>query len=370
MVHLPLAREEIGEVLEQGTSRSRVEEMIWGRQKVIKVTPKKEAVDMIKFDLNNINRKSNKVREKKEKLLSRHINGKKELHLNSLNSANPDSQDCDTTIEDLWRGTYKTKLETELIDFDSKIVVNENKDFLNQENNKFDEKITCDLCDADILSDKYRFKSEKSLTFHKIRKHAGFKVCCSNKYSTSKSLRTHYKTKHGFSRCCNISFRTRKQLIDHKNMNQCIKKMCPMCSKVLSGKGLMTHIREIHTGEELKCEYCSYSTRRKLQIKRHVAIRHEGTDSFMCGECGEKLGSKTSLTRHVILKHEDARPKTLFCNQCDKSFALKHGLSRHIDNVHLQKKDKLCLYCDYKTYSNFNLRLHASKMHITKYEKV
>ena len=44
-------------------------------------------------------------------------------------------------------------------------------------------------------------------------------------------------------------------------------------------------------------------------------------------------------------------------------FTLPDSVEKHVKQVHDQIKNKLCPFCEYKTYSNFNLKLHVTKMH-------
>ena len=51
------------------------------------------------------------------------------------------------------------------------------------------------------------------------------------------------------------------------------------------------------------------------------------------------------------------------CPQCTKMFTLPNTVEKHIRQVHLKIKNMMCHFCDYKTYSRFNLNLHVTKMH-------
>ena len=56
--------------------------------------------------------------------------------------------------------------------------------------------------------------------------------------------------------------------------------------------------------------------------------------------------------------------RTSLSDTCEKTFTMKESLKKHINVVHLQIKNKCCVYCDYKTHTKFNLDLHINKMHL------
>ena len=52
--------------------------------------------------------------------------------------------------------------------------------------------------------------------------------------------------------------------------------------------------------------------------------------------------------------------KNFFCDQCPSGFAEKKNLNKHIKNLHKPKKI-LCSECDYKTNSNYAMKIHFQK---------
>ena len=52
--------------------------------------------------------------------------------------------------------------------------------------------------------------------------------------------------------------------------------------------------------------------------------------------------------------------KKIFCDQCPSGFAEKKNLNKHIKNLHKPKKI-LCSECDYKTNSNYAMKIHFQK---------
>jgi hypothetical protein len=94
---------------------------------------------------------------------------------------------------------------------------------------------------------------------------------------------------------------------------------------------------------------------------REVSIENDGSDSFVCDECGAKYKKPWTLKQHVMNKHQsqhkcekcdlcfmDAKhlkdhmtEHNIYCSICDKNFANASSLTRHL-KVH----DKM-IVCDY-----------------------
>ena len=142
--------------------------------------------------------------------------------------------------------------------------------------------------------------------------------------------------------------------------------ICPHCGmQTSSPKILGQHIRMLHTGAFHKCSNCEYQSRRKGDIKLHYMRRHTEQLNTTCQFCGKLFKEiKDHLKTTMCGKDEDDREKTT-CEQCGKIVQNRNKL-QHIKLVHNIVKDKKCTQCSYVTYSNFNLRLHVSKVHMGK----
>ena len=90
-----------------------------------------------------------------------------------------------------------------------------------------------------------------------------------------------------------------------------IVKHCPECDKEIMKRNLLSQMKEVHKltnyntakAEVLvyafKCEMCSFSTKRKHDLKRHVMRKHSDVDvSFLCA-----LFDKTSQYEQSLKKH-------------------------------------------------------------------
>merc|ERR1711915_1153472 len=75
----------------------------------------------------------------------------------------------------------------------------------------------------------------------------------------------------------------------------------------------------------------------------------------------EKLSKNSNTTKlgAVLLESNDCAIN----DHCEKTFALKDGLNRHMKAIHFQLKDKFCPHCKYRTSEAFNLRMHIARVH-------
>ena len=81
---------------------------------------------------------------------------------------------------------------------------------------------------------------------------------------------------------------------------------------------------------------------------------------FTCNHCGLTAIRKDSLEEHMKAKHRDGI--MLKCTPCDKEFASKNALKRHIESKHEGKRYQ-CQYCAHKATQQINLKTHIRKKH-------
>ena len=88
-----------------------------------------------------------------------------------------------------------------------------------------------------------------------------------------------------------------------------------------------------------KCNDCSFKTRRKDSLKRHLEKIHGTTaKNEKCDQCDYITFSKATLNRHRAAQHSATADNVVRCNQCDfVSMSATHGnfnLRRHIKSKH------------------------------------
>jgi uncharacterized C2H2 Zn-finger protein len=69
------------------------------------------------------------------------------------------------------------------------------------------------------------------------------------------------------------------------------------------------------------------------QVNTEDVVEVDSNLKFLCDQCDKTYAEKDSLDRHIRWKH--CHPIGLFeCSECDASFKLKSSLTRHIRKVH------------------------------------
>ena len=69
---------------------------------------------------------------------------------------------------------------------------------------------------------------------------------------------------------------------------------------------LELHMKTIH--EKVKnhhhsCDKCGIIFKWPSNLKKHVAIVHEGEQKYQCDHCGQAFGRQYSLRKHVEIIH-------------------------------------------------------------------
>jgi len=262
---------------------------------------------------------------------------------------------------------------------------------------KLDEELTktevwCPECNENVLI-------SGSLTKHMNRVHKQKLSCpyCSRQFYSEKRLHIHMKKRHSkiesdhlCSKCGNISVDIDsyiKHIQSHNVPVQCYicqkpfgnihnmkahiknfhdranepKQVCPYCGNFYKVQFLPTHIRIQHTETQtIVCSMCDYTSNVKSQLDNHYKRVHV-SGGVTCPTCGKlvkqlKQHIKRGCITSVIEKKFD-------CDQCEKKFKDSQQLKRHINNVHLNIKDKECPHCNYKTTTGFNLKIHITRVH-------
>ena len=207
-------------------------------------------------------------------------------------------------------------------------------------------------------------KLKSSLIRHYMNVHDKPHECCGEKYTEYKLFRKHQIKTHSNFQCaeCADTFFLKNELERHQMSHEVEPQKCPMCPAVV--KQVESHIKQCHTGELMTCSACPYTSRRKGDIEVHYRKVHTDLSLKTCHVCGEKFkGLRQHLERTKCGTGKKAEA-TIPCPEgCPKMFTLQDSVDKHVRQVHLKIKNKICPFCEYKTYSKFNLKLHVSKMH-------
>ena len=137
---------------------------------------------------------------------------------------------------------------------------------------------------------------------------------------------------------------------------------CYICGKEVVTGSMPSHISAQHPassgGPQLKCDLCDYTTYNKFYMGSHKK-RHQNK-MVKCPVCDRMV---KYLESHVRRGNCFTKKEATPCDLCNKTFTSVSHLKRHVRQIHMQIKDKLCDICDYRTYTSFNLKIHKAKMH-------
>ena len=199
---------------------------------------------------------------------------------------------------------------------------------------------------------------------------------CSEKFHAGKAQEGHKKKNNAEKplKCsyCDMRFRYTSQRDIHERVHTGDKPFkCTQCHKTFSMLfTLKNHVR-IHTGEKpYRCLQCDANFTGKTSLTQHMRI-HSGVYPYNCPyNCGKKFRTAASLKRHIVI-HTGERPYQ--CSKCEKRFACKRDLNRHLAVIHCSKKSVMrnytctekslkCAFCNmkfrYKSQREQHEKLH------------
>lgn len=171
--------------------------------------------------------------------------------------------------------------------------------------------------------------------------------------------------------CSSVSKKKPRERIDYV----CSDETCNFQTN--KKKLLSSHIKEFHSEllESLPCNECSYVSKLRGNLNKHMSEVHAKVKQYMCGFCGAQTSRKYHLTRHIKAVHHGE--KFFCCEDCDYKTNNKACLQKHIGLNHnpLLMKDEskpplkdseltcVCTWCDYKTNKYAEVKIHIKLVH-------
>ena len=148
------------------------------------------------------------------------------------------------------------------------------------------------------------------------------------------------------NRGCKVSSGKSKQSAD-----------CNICGKSITTKNMARHM-EKHTGKKkFQCEICQASFFQKTHLKNHIVL-HENGEYHECKECQQKFLRKTDLQKHQKSVHFIDSP--LHCSTCGGQFLDAHKLEVH-RKTHAHERKELCGLCGEKFEDKESMIAHMEE---------
>ncbi|KAK9505215.1 hypothetical protein O3M35_009312 [Rhynocoris fuscipes] len=134
---------------------------------------------------------------------------------------------------------------------------------------------------------------------------------------------------------------------------------CDVCGKCFREKShLVTHSRAHVDIRNFSCEVCGQRFKTKSNLYFHSQTHSEAP--FTCTECNKTYAERKILKRHMRVVH--SFKELLKCNECDKTFKSAEILSLHY-TVHTGAKPYKCSMCPKSFVYKTTLALHTSRHH-------
>ena len=98
-------------------------------------------------------------------------------------------------------------------------------------------------------------------------------------------------------------------------------------------KKLRIHSKKVHnkTIYQEVCKICDRKFAEKQTLQKHISTFH-GEMPYSCENCDASFANKNKLNRHLASVHEEKKPYV--CKICDTIYAEKQNLKKHIKTVH------------------------------------
>nr|KAG5708992.1 hypothetical protein BaRGS_004631 [Batillaria attramentaria] len=186
-----------------------------------------------------------------------------------------------------------------------------------------------------------------------------------SKYTLQKHLKLHGEIKSLYS-CdqCPRSFHYQSQLERHRAKHSGASgnaMTCQHCGKhYMHKKSLDRHIQVDHMGVKdypYKCDQCPAQFFDSVQLRDHVAFRHQNLRRYKCRLCAESFVCRPTMARHMRRDHDGYSP--YICKVCGEKFVEKMQLLKH-QVVHTGVEPFQCTVCS-KTFTRpRSLKLHMN----------
>lgn len=154
---------------------------------------------------------------------------------------------------------------------------------------------------------------------------------------------------------------------------------CEKCEKHFeSALELRNHTRLIHPkeGNDFYCDLCSFVSKRKKNVERHILAVHMKSHKFSCpfNKCNRQYTTQAALKLHTVRDHDESSPYE--CQKCHQKFSCDSLMKIHSQRLSCRpriyksiekkaaEKSLQCPHCEFKTAHQFSLTQHVNLIHL------
>ena len=155
-----------------------------------------------------------------------------------------------------------------------------------------------------------------------------------------------------------VIFNTMRNMTAHHRLHHpAITYKCSSCAKIVPTPNSLRLHMYYHRNKQYKCNICDQSFVYQSKLKQHKR-RHIKLKMYQCFHrgCNQKYRHPQDLTRHI----KSHQKKSFECDFCDKKFAEKRLLERHLA-VHQNINVYTCEKCGQGFKHNNQLYRHRKK---------
>lgn len=208
-------------------------------------------------------------------------------------------------------------------------------------------------------------RSTKPKTGKEILKRMTQKISKQNSQNTNEQKKVIVRKKvdtqkNKFCPVCEYTHHSSYTLNVH--LKHCNKKYCSYCDSVVNKKQYGIHLKKYHNINSFQCSICCISFESREKFLNHKS-QHENY-KYSCLECKLSFKNVNKLTTHLNKSH-----KTVFCNNCNKTFPNQYCFNFHAKSCKQKESDAqfnrfICDLCRNEFKTRIGIQTHMLKVHL------
>ena len=153
---------------------------------------------------------------------------------------------------------------------------------------------------------------------------------------------------------------------DNQNTVKSLRKNLKNDQLSICNSGLPLNLTDSKKNKALEEPALKKNLRKRKLLKENEELSKKQKGQFACENCNKIFSSKRGVTRHIFRVHEN---KNAFkCKFCDYGSGDKSNFEKHVKSVHEKQNLSVikCKLCDYGSVDKSNFERHVKLIHETK----